>query len=63
MQLILTAGAMSILSNFESYSLHTLQKYKDIRTATILTLVASSTFCGLLGFAVGRYLGGPDKRR
>ena len=44
-------------------SLLSLQKYKDIRSATILTLVASSTFCGLLGFALGRYFGGPDKRR
>lgn len=39
------------------------EKYKDIRSATILTLLASSTFCGLVGFALGRYLGGGSEKR
>ena len=39
------------------------QKYKDIRSATVLTIIASSTFCGVLGFALGRYFGGPGKQR
>lgn len=37
------------------------QKYKDIRSATILTIVASSSFCGVLGFALGRCFGGRQK--
>jgi len=53
----------AMIHGSEIASVCLLQKYKDIRSATILTIIASSTLCGVLGFALGRYFGGGSGNR